>query len=394
MRFVSIGYLSWKALRHRPFRSILLVGTIALTLYFPRALQEFISRSEEVLSARARSTPLLVGPQGSSIDLTLNTLYFTPQELPSLDYSSYQSLSQRKLGTAVPIHSRFRSGESPIIGTSLEYFKLRGLSVDAGRSITRLGDCVVGARLAQNQKLKPGDTITSSPENIFDLAGVYPLRMRITGILAPTRTPDDDAIFVDLKTTWIIEGLAHGHEKLSQSETMSSLRDSSGSLLRANAAVVEFNEVTETNIGDFHFHGDLGKYPISSVILVPDDPKQRALALAFYEDPKILEQIVVPSLAVDHLAGTLFATQRLAYVAFTLLGIAALALAMMVFLLSFRLREREMRTYARIGATKFAILCLQGAEVAVIAVAAAILAQTGIILTRSVAPELLSRLIS
>ena len=80
--------------------------------------------------------------------------------------------------------------------------------------------------------------------------------------------------------------------------------------------------------------------------------------------------------------------------AFTLLGIAALALAMMVFLLSFRLREREMRTYARIGATKFAILCLQGAEVAVIAVAAAILAQTGIILTRSVAPELLSRLIS
>ena len=79
MRFVSIGYLSWKALRHRPFRSILLVGTIALTLYFPRALQEFISRSEEVLSARARSTPLLVGPRGSSIGLTLNTLYFTPQ---------------------------------------------------------------------------------------------------------------------------------------------------------------------------------------------------------------------------------------------------------------------------------------------------------------------------
>ena len=394
MQISGIAYLSWKALRHRPYRSLLLIGTIALTLYFPRALQEFISRSEEVLSARAKSTPLLIGPRGSSIDLTLNALYFTPQELPTLDYSSYQSLARRNLGTTIPIHSRFRSGISPIVGTSLEYFKLRTLSINIGQSMTRLGDCVIGARLAESKNLKPGDTIISSPENIFDLAGVYPLRMRITGILTPNRTPDDHAIFVDVKTTWIIEGLAHGHQELSQSEVMGSPRNSEEGIVRANASVVEFNEVTEANLGDFHFHGDYENYPLSSVILAPSDEKHRALALASYEDPANPNQVVIPVQAVEHLAETLFATQRLALVAFSLLGIAALALAMMVFLLSFRLREREMHTYAKIGATRIAILCLQGAEVAIVAIAATAISQIGVTLTRSATPELLTRLIS
>lgn len=394
MRITSIAYLSWRALRHRPFRSLLLIGTIALTVYFPRALQEFISRSEEVLSARARATPLLIGPRGSSIDLTLNALYFTPQELPPLNYSSYEALNRMDLGKTIPIHSRFRSGSSPIVGTSLEYFKLRALSIDTGQSMTRLGDCVIGARLARSKDLKPGDTITSSPENIFDLAGVYPLRMRITGILTPNRTPDDNAIFVDLKTAWIIEGLAHGHQKLSQSEIVDSRRNSAGRILRANASVVEFNEVTDANLGDFHFHGDYGKYPLSSVILAPFDKKHRALALAAYQDPAKPQQIVIPATAVEHLANTLFATQRLALVAFSLLGIAALTLALMVFLLSFRLREREMRTYAKIGATKLTILCLQGSEVIIIAAVATTIAQIGIILTKAAAPDLLTLLIS
>ena len=63
MNLGGIAFLSWKALRHRPVRSLLLVGSIALTLYFQRALHIFISESETVLEDRARSTPLLVGDQ-------------------------------------------------------------------------------------------------------------------------------------------------------------------------------------------------------------------------------------------------------------------------------------------------------------------------------------------
>ncbi len=47
----------------------------------------------------------------------------------------------------------------------------------------------------------------SSPESVFDITGVYPLKMNVVGILQPTGTPDDDAVFVDVKTAWVIGGL-------------------------------------------------------------------------------------------------------------------------------------------------------------------------------------------
>ena len=390
----GIAFLSWKHLSHRPMRSLTLVTTIALTLFFPRALQVFISESEDVLQERARSTPLLVGPKGSSIDLTLNSLYFTPQQLPPLTYAAYENLSRQRFGTTIPVHSRFRAEEAPVIGTSLAYFELRELMVVSGRMITRLGDCVIGAQLAARKNLKPGDTITSSPENVFDLAGVYPLRMRITGVLAPNHTADDDAVFVDLKTTWIIEGLAHGHQDLTDPGPPGESGESGKNVVRANASVIEFNEVTDENITSFRFHGEPGAYPLSSAIVVPRNQKQHALALAAYQDKDATAQMVIPLSAVTDLADTLFATQRLALAAFRLLGVAALGLASLVFLLSFRLREREMLTYAKIGASRILVGTLKAVEVTIVVISAMILARVAVSLTRSLASDLLSRFLN
>ena len=47
---------------------------------------------------------------------------------------------------------------------------------------------------ARDLGVAPGDTLVSSPETIFDLAGSYPLEMKVVGVLAPSHGPDDDAI--------------------------------------------------------------------------------------------------------------------------------------------------------------------------------------------------------
>ena len=57
---------------------------------------------------------------------------------------------------------------------------------------------VVGARAARELGVGPGDGLVSSPESVFDLAGVYPLRMRVVGVLAPAHGPDDLAIFAQM----------------------------------------------------------------------------------------------------------------------------------------------------------------------------------------------------
>lgn len=392
MNFSGVVFLSWKFLAYRPLRTLVLVGAVALTIYLPLGLQVFTSESTRLLQERARSTPLLIGPKGSSIDLTLNGIYFTSEALPPLEQRAFTKVSESGLGTVIPLHVRFQARGAPIVGTSLEYFRYRGMKIADGRMLTRLGQCVLGASLARERGLEPGDTIVSSPENVFDLAGVYPLRMAIAGVFEPTHTPDDDAVFVDLKTAWVIEGLAHGHQDVTRPEAADTVLSRDGDTVRANASVVEYNEVTAENIGSFHFHGDPAGFPISSIIAIPDSDKSRAILLGRYQGDAG-EQIVVPLEAVMRLTGTLFATRRLILAGFVLLGVGALGLAALVFILSFRIRDREMRAYAKIGATANTIRLLKSAEVVVVLALGVMIAGAAVATTKTLAADLLPMLL-
>ena len=79
--------------------------------------------------------------------------------------------------------------------------------------------------------------------------GVYPLKMTISGILRRNHTADDRAVFVDLKTAWVIEGLGHGHEDLKNSSDRSVILERTPDTITANAKLFQFTEITEENIG-------------------------------------------------------------------------------------------------------------------------------------------------
>ena len=69
------------------------------------------------------------------------------------------------------------------------------------------GECVLGSTAADVAGVGLDGHVYSAPETVFDLAGVYPLKMKVVGVLKPAGTPDDLVVFVDVKTAWIIEGL-------------------------------------------------------------------------------------------------------------------------------------------------------------------------------------------
>jgi len=388
----GIPYLTWRYLRHRPWRTLLLTLTVALVIFLPLAVRVFIDESSRLLGRRAESTPLLVGPQGSAVDLTLASLYFQRSPLPPMDFLGFRQLQAARQGEAVPLHVRFESAGAPIVGTGLEYFRLRGLEVAEGQLFTRLGDCVVGAELARQRGIAPGDRLLSSPENLFDAAGGYPLRMRVTGVLAPGHPADDNAVFVDLKTAWLIEGYAHGHEDLTEPGAEGVIAREDGEI-RAGAALREFNEVTDDNVDSFHFHGDPNGFPVTSVIVFPKSDKARALLLARYRSEDSTRQITVPAEAVERLAETLFATRGLVLGGLLALALASALLVALVFGLSLRLRERELQTYARIGLAPGGLHLLKAADVAVIVAAGTLLALAGLWLLKTLAPLVLPRLL-
>ena len=98
-----------------------------------------------------------------------------------------EAINGSGLALGIPILNKHAARGVPIVGTSLEYFDFRGLHIAAGEGMTRLGDCVLGAAAAEKLGLKPGDKLMSDPENVFDLAGSYPINMHVTGVLAAGR---------------------------------------------------------------------------------------------------------------------------------------------------------------------------------------------------------------
>jgi putative ABC transport system permease protein len=138
------------------------------------------------------------------------------------------------------------------------------LNPKQGGLFALLGECVVGSQVADELGLAPGDQLLTDRENILDIAGLYPLKMNVVGVLAPSRTADDQAVFIDLKTAWVIQGLGHGHQDLSQETDESKLLSRDEKSIVASAAVLPYTEITESNLDSFHFHGELDEFPLTS----------------------------------------------------------------------------------------------------------------------------------
>ena len=179
-------FLAWKYVSYNKLRTATLIACITLISFLPAALNLLLDESERQLMSRAASTPLVVGAKGSALDLMMSTLYFGDEVPETISMEAVEQVTDSDLATPIPMYVRFKARGIPIVGTSLDYFDFRGLNISQGRQLTMLGECVIGASAAENLELSPGDHLVSSPENLFDLAGVYPLKMKVVGVVKPT----------------------------------------------------------------------------------------------------------------------------------------------------------------------------------------------------------------
>lgn len=372
-------------LRHR-FQSALLAGALGLVFALPLCLRVLIDHAQQELRARAAATPQIVGTRGSALDLMMTALYFKRENLTPLPFGALTELHQNHSATAIPLHIRYQAQGAPIVGTELEYFPFRGLKLASGKQLSRLGDCVVGASLAKQRKLKAGGHVFSSPEQAFDMAGVYPLKMRVTGILAPNGTPDDEAIFVDVKTAWLIEGRSHGHDDL-KTDASVVLKQEEGNVV-GNAAVRMFNEVTDANLASFHFHGDVATYPISALILLPKDAKAEALLAGQFARSKD-KQLIRPQDEMESLLAQLVRLEGFAASALLLTASAALFVTTLVFALSFRLRQREFATLEDVGVSRRSLMTVKVLEILFVGLAAVLIGLLLLSFASYAAPHLL-----
>lgn len=381
--------LAWLHLTFYGLRSCLIVGCLAISLLVPLVLRAVVPQIEAELNRRARQTPVVIGASGSPLDLTLHGLYFRASELQTIPFARWQQINRGGFAEAVPLHVRFHveSGQQrlPIVGTHLEYFQLRGLALRAGAGLERIGDCVLGADAAQALGLEVGDQVLSTPKSFLSIAADYPLRMNVRGVLQRAGTPDDQAVFVDLKTAWVIENLGHGHQDVTQSNDPNLVLEKTTAGTVASAAVLPYTEITEDNLASFHFHGDVSQFPITAVVVLSGEQKQQDLVAGFATRQKDL-QVVFAQQTISQLIAVLFQVQWLLLFVVLFVAVATFCLFGMVIGLTMHIRKAEMDTMFKLGASRGFTAAMHASEILLLLGSA-----FGIAFALS---ELLSRLLS
>jgi len=385
-------YLAWRYLCFYKVRSFILIGCITVIAALPLALEILVNESERQLSLRAESTPLLIGAKGSALDLVMNSLYFSDASPEPITMAAVDQILESDLASPIPLLIRYRSRTFPIVGTTLDYLDFRQLEIESGNPFSLLGQCLVGAEIARQLDLGPGDHLTSSPEAMFDIAGVYPLKMRISGVLAETNSADDRAVFVDIRTAWIISGLGHGHTDLAKSTDESVILKREAGQVTANAKLMQYNEITEDNIDRFHLHGDPVTFPITAVLALPHDEKSGTILQGRYLDQDSNYQIVTPAKVVDSLLANIFRIRNVLDAVILMVGTATLMALVLVFSLSLRLRSKEMETIFKIGSSRATISRLLGAEITIIGCLSGLLCLIIMLLLNHYDEELVRRL--
>jgi len=386
-------YIAWKYIGYNKIKTTVLVACITLVSFLPFALQLLLNESERQLMSRAVETPLVVGKKGSALDLVMNTLYFGDDVPELMTMAATDRIADADLALPIPMYVRFQARGNPIVGTSLDYFEFRGLKIAQGRQLAVLGDCILGAVVAESLALKPGDSLVSSPESLFDLAGVYPLKMKVAGILKKSHTTDDLAVFVDLKTAWVIQGLGHGHQDVTRLKDPTLVLKRTESNVAASAKLFHYTEITEKNMTSFHFHGNLSAYPISAVIAVPYDAKSGTILRGRYLSKEEAQQIVKPEVVIDGLLQNIFRIKNVLDAVIAVVGLATVLAIILVFALSLRLRQREIQTVFKIGCSRMMIAKLIAAEIMIIVFSSAVLCSIMMVAVRTVSSDLVRMLI-
>ncbi len=339
-----------KYLRYYWFRHGLLILALVLLVALPIGVQLIMKWSQEEFLKRAEGSSVLIGARGQEADLVLNSLYFIPKEIQSLPYAALDEIDAYQRGYGIPIATGFSSNSFPIVGTNIDYFKYREIGLAQGHYFSFIGDCVVGSRVAGELGLQVGDTLSSSPANYFDFAGTYPLNMIVTGILENKNTPDDRALFVDIKTHWVLMGIGHGHEDLDEVSDptvfISEDENIANAKLRMNA------QVSEANREEFHFHGDMGGFPMTSVLFVSNSLKDEIIFQGKIEEERKDLDIIVPRQMVSQLLTRIFKIGNLLKSTIYIISVVCVLLFALFIQFILQSRKGEFQTLYELGNSK------------------------------------------
>jgi len=365
---MSLWKIAWRSIQQRVLASTLTAISMALGVALVVAVLVIYSVVDASFRRNAQGFNLIVGAKGSPLDLVLNTVYHLGNPIRTIPYRYYEELDHGKYSSeveaAIPVcigdnYKGFRIiGTVPEMFTELEYLGGKKYRFAQGENLHK-GDpheAVVGATAARKTRLKVGDTFRPV-HGVEAEHGREHEPFKVVGILAPTGTPNDRALFVN------VEGFYEMHtEKSDDAEETEEAAATAQPTKGKDKAAAEHPKAGADAAHDGHHEeaGHAHEKKLSAVLVVLDESRiDRAQALFALLNDEPYTQAVRPAEVIDRLFKELIGNIELVLLILAVLIVIVAGIGILVSIYnSMNDRRHEIAVMRALGARRQTVMTI------------------------------------
>lgn len=246
---MNLFKIAWRSIQQRGLASLLTSLSMALGVMLVVAVLSIHGVvSESFRSNASFGYNMIVGAKGGKLQLTLNTVYYLSQPVENLPYDYYLEFltAERRMkedadpgdieldrdgkfgdmvALAIPICLGDYYGRFRVVGTTPDFldklvfgpegkrnfeFEPGGRNFKHRSQKNGFFEAVVGSVAAREMEVKVGDSINSRHGDPDPEIGTLHSEdsFKVVGILKPTGTPNDRAVFVNMEGFYLLKGHA------------------------------------------------------------------------------------------------------------------------------------------------------------------------------------------
>ena len=365
-----------KSLRYRLSGVILTTIAVALSVFVLLGVEHVRQESRSSFASTVSGVDLIVGARTGDINLLLLSVFRIGSASANVSWESVEAINEHpQVDWVVPLSLGDSHRGYRVVGTTEGFFdryhygRKQPITFDTGSQFSETADVVLGAAVAKSLGYGIGDSLILS-HGVADTSFVHhdQVPFTVVGLLSPTGTPVDNALFVSLEAIDAMHAdeetaQEHGHDE-HESHDDHNGHDEHG----------EHDAHDEHDEHDAHDHsGPLGS--VSAVLVGLDGPfatLQVQRWINEFEDEALLG--ILPGVTLTQL------WDIMARIEDTLRGIAILVFISSLFglnamlLASMRERRQEIGILRSIGAPSLFILGMLVVESLMIVIVGIVLA--------------------
>lgn len=197
------------SLRGRLTNVIFTIIAISMAVCLTLSVLLISNSIENGIKEQAGTYDVVIGAEGSPMQLVLNSLVYLETPTGNIPYELYENLaSDERVLRVVPLALGDSYYGYPIVGTSQDFFlpfregMEERFQLKTGEWFGKIGEIVLGSEVAQQTGLTVGDTFHGN-HGVGESSDEHKdFEYTVVGVLASTGTADDKALFTPIESVW------------------------------------------------------------------------------------------------------------------------------------------------------------------------------------------------